>query len=162
MDSISVDNRPIADAVEVRDKMQRLFDDLGRPAETVDEQIDQLSQLKDGWYRMHGIKGEMIDERVIQCARRFFEQYALAAQIPAPFIFPTPEGGMRLEWINDSYGRHRLVAELVVVEGKLTAYFDNWYTDEEEKVTLNSNPEIATQTFCQLLIKHFQKASNIQ
>ncbi len=56
--------------------------------------IEELKTLKDGW--LDG-KGRAPHEQQLDWFARDFEAY-YPADLPYPFIYPTPEGGLQVEW----------------------------------------------------------------
>lgn len=58
--------------------------------------LESFKQLKDGWYNGSGFAPNLEKlESVIANLRRF------PADLPNPFVFPTVEGGILLEWADD-------------------------------------------------------------
>ena len=60
---------------------------------------EELARLKDGW--LDG-KGKALDGFALQrLAHRFDEPFA--PDLPLPYLYPTPEGGVQAEWTLGSW-----------------------------------------------------------
>lgn len=56
--------------------------------------LDELSQLEVGW---DGADARPVDRLALDHAWRLAEQ-SIRADLPAPELFPVPDGGVQLEW----------------------------------------------------------------
>jgi hypothetical protein len=78
-------------------------------AETL-EQIDKLAELDRGW---NGYRAGRITDEARQRAKGLVEMLVnLPTRVPPPSVAPTPNGGVRLQWITP-----RKVVEIIFVAG---------------------------------------------
>lgn len=102
---------------------------LDTPMQSYSEQIEDIGKLnKKGWDREGHPKevwfaepAEPINTDLIRFLKEMFEETLADQHMPPPFIFPTPEGGITLEWFaeydeRDESGRYRdtMMAEFVI------------------------------------------------
>ena len=85
--------------------------------------IAEIEQLPYGW---HEGTSPSIGSGAIDKARSVVTQLAFDS-LPTPSIFPTPEGGISLEWSTD-----RLKAEVVLAPTGDTAEFSDWHPMSSE------------------------------
>ncbi len=67
---------------------------LHEPDQTIDEQLDKLSNIENGWNGPDS-KGPRYED--IDWVRSILARYWLS-DMPTPFIFPTESGGFNMEW----------------------------------------------------------------
>lgn len=60
----------------------------------VETRLDELAALKDGW--LNG-RGSVLDAAGLNALAEAFEQY-FDTELPLPYLYPTPEGGILAEW----------------------------------------------------------------
>lgn len=61
----------------------------------IGEQLDALRMLEAGWFEGDG---DAYDPAGLDWARALLEAVAEAFELPTPFVYPTPEGEIRVEW----------------------------------------------------------------
>ena len=91
----------------------------------VESRLDELALLEDGW--LDG-EGDAISPLLIQLVRDKFHK---PEGLPQPFVYPTPEGGITVEWVFSSEDN----------EGE-----DSWIEIEFSRVTYPSGVE-GTEAF---------------
>lgn len=64
----------------------------------LDKRLNYLGKIEPGW--LEG-KGTSIDSEILARVKSVLEQ-ALHLHVPRPRLFPTPEGGVQMEWTNAS------------------------------------------------------------
>ena len=62
-------------------------------------QLDELRSLADGWLDGDGVAP---DKEGLDWLAGYFETY-YSDELPVPRIYPTPEGGVQIEWTLNSY-----------------------------------------------------------
>lgn len=60
---------------------------------TIDERLAELAALEEDW---NNYRADRIDAEVIARVRKFFD--LLDYVFPKPYLFPTPSGGINIEW----------------------------------------------------------------
>jgi hypothetical protein len=71
-----------------------------RPIDSLDvgSRLEELSRLQDGW--LNGEGHALSKEGLLRLGGLFDASFG--ADLPLPFIYPTPEGGVQAEWnVND-------------------------------------------------------------
>ncbi|NTU49721.1 MAG: hypothetical protein HGA87_02295 [Desulfobulbaceae bacterium] len=98
----------------------------------ISERLDELKNLNDGW--LDG-EGTAPNPEVLNWLSNSFTRY-YSAELPLPYIYPTAEGGIQVEW--------SLPPNDVSLEIDLTTHQGEWHclnlnTNEEETDTFNLN-----------------------
>lgn len=91
---------------------------FGPVAYAIDHQLAPLRNLPYDW---DSYGGRPLDRRVAEIARRFLTWIAIEGR-PAPFIVPTPTGGLSVEWRR---GNRELILEFagVAPASSVSVYF---------------------------------------
>ena len=96
--------------------------------------IDKLAGLKDGWLDGYGYKPSRL---LLDWFTRSYEE--IEDEIPYPYIFPTPDGGINLEW-----NLPNIDAEMEIPPSKIGEFFFT-YNDsldaKEDLFDLNKKEE---------------------
>ena len=71
----------------------------------ISARLEELRKMKDGW--LDG-DGDAPSNGGLDWLASSFERH-FPADLPSPYIFPTPEGGVEAEW---SIGRHSVIFEV--------------------------------------------------
>ena len=71
-----------------------------RSLESISERIDELAELKAGWYGIDGNPGEDVSPESVTAARKALEIIADVELAERPFIAPDPEGILSYEWFD--------------------------------------------------------------
>lgn len=118
-----------------------LLDPLDVPA-----RLDELRLLRDGWFEGGGRAPTSagLDWLSEKFARAYPED------LPLPFVYPTPEGGIRLEW---SLGSHDVTLDIDLATYGAGLHVLNLNSDEEREVELN----LDEPTEWARLVGHFQR-----
>ena len=94
--------------------------------------LDEFRSLEDGWFEGEGraLRSEGLDWFAEQFERRY------PADLPLPHLYPTPDGGIRAEWSQDSHA--------IILEANLENHSASWLwfdrdsdTDHERELDLN-------------------------
>ena len=97
--------------------------------------LEEFRALEDGWFEDTGkapdLKG--LDWLADHFNRNFPDD------LPLPYTFPTPKGGVEMEWLFDSQSIH-LEIDIVEHRGNWLRY-DKYADDNEEERDLNLNDE---------------------
>ncbi len=96
-----------------------ILDDLDVPA-----RLDELRELREGW--LEG-KGKVPTAESLDWFASAFE-HNFPDDLPLPFIYPTPEGGIQAEWSLDSY---EVTWEIDLDQHKSEWHALNMQTDDE-------------------------------
>ena len=92
--------------------------------------LDELRRLKDGW--LDGLGKAPTAESLDWLARTFCAQYS--ADLPRPYIYPTAEGGVQLEW---SLGSREASLEILLDDRSAEWHVLDLSSDEQEVRSLN-------------------------
>ncbi|CCQ96694.1 hypothetical protein CULT_480023 [[Clostridium] ultunense Esp] len=91
-----------------------LLDSLNVPT-----RLEELSLLKDGWFDG---EGKALDKNGIKWFADLFTRF-YPDELPLPYVFPTIEGDIRLEWSMGPYEASLELVELFLVGVLLRAPF---------------------------------------
>jgi hypothetical protein len=96
----------------------------------VTSRLEELAQLKDGWFEG---AGRALNCSGIQWLSRTFDSN-LCDELPLPYVYPTPEGGIQMEW-----GLNGTEVSMVI---DLNCHTAEWHSfnlssDEEQTRSLN-------------------------
>jgi hypothetical protein len=105
----------------------------------VPARLDELRLLKDGWLDGDGIapKPEGLD-----WLAQAFDQY-FPDQLPLPFVYPTAEGGVSVEW---PIGTNEISLEIDLAKHKGELHRLNTQTNQEEMTEINLKEEPGWRT----------------
>ena len=92
--------------------------------------LDEFRTLKDGWYE--GVGRAPRSEGLNWLATQFEQHYP--ADLPLPYLYPTPEGGVRAEW---SQGPNAVVLETDLDNHSASWLWFNRDSDAEHERELN-------------------------
>jgi hypothetical protein len=65
----------------------------------INARIDELSYLKDGWYNGEGVAPH---RSLLKVFNEYFEAF-YDATLPLPYLYPTIDGGLQAEWVNENF-----------------------------------------------------------
>ena len=99
-------------------------------ADEVDELVDELSNLNGAWFDESA--GEAIDSQIIHTLKGGVPTLIEHQNLPMPYVYPTLEGGLRLEW---DLGNWEVEAEFERNQQILGLAF-NLVTDEEQEFNI--------------------------
>lgn len=88
----------------------------------ISKQIDTIRSLKDGWLDGEGV---VPTEEGLQWVEEKIEKFFGAEEMPLPFIYPTPSGGIQIEW-------HRL--DDFSLEIDLEKKYGEFYSMKDEEI----------------------------
>ena len=74
-------------------------------SQKISERLDELRNMQDGWLDGDGVAPSHAG---LDWLNSSFERY-LPMNLPLPYMFPTPEGGIEAEW---SIGRYSVMFEI--------------------------------------------------
>ncbi len=97
----------------------------------IPSRIEEFRSLKDGW--LNGEKGLIPSEEDLSWFSDAFESYFVDDLI-LPYLFPTPEGGLLLEW---TIGDHDMSLEVLLPKHTAQWHDYNLGTEKDEVKTLN-------------------------
>jgi hypothetical protein len=111
-----------------------LLDPLDVPA-----RLDELRLLKDGWFEGKG--NAPVSAGIDWLSDEFTRAYP--EELPLPFVYPTPEGGIRLEW---SLGSNEVTLDIDLATHVADLHALNLNSDKvyEESLNLNEPAEWAS------------------
>ncbi|MGM0558144.1 MAG: hypothetical protein ACQEVA_17300 [Myxococcota bacterium] len=93
----------------------------------LEQRFDELHEIEDGWY--HG-QGFAPREDIMDAVLDFVREAAYEHNAYLPFVYPTPEGGLQLEWELDDWDVEIEVepdgAVLVMAENRTDQTWDEW------------------------------------
>lgn len=94
--------------------------------------LEELAELKDGWFEGHGLAPSRVS---LQWLSKTYEA-SLPDDLPLPYAYPTPEGGIQLEW---NFGTTEVSLEI-----DLAQHLGQWHaidlkTEGETERMLNLN-----------------------
>jgi hypothetical protein len=92
--------------------------------------LDQLLLLKDGW--LEGRGSAPTSSGVDWLRDKFAQHYP--EDLPMPFVYPTPEGGIRLEW---SFQSHEITVDIDLGAGIGAFHSLSFASDEEHSENLD-------------------------
>jgi len=98
-----------------------ILDPLDVPA-----RIDELRFLKEGW--LDGKNGVAFDKQDLDWFSEIFEKY-FSSDLPLPYIYPVPEGGLVLEW---SIADHDVSLEVLFFERTAQWHDYDLISDKED------------------------------
>ena len=104
-----------------------LLDALDVPA-----RLEQLRLLKDGWFEGGG---KAPDAAGIDWLSDAFTR-VYPENLPLPYIYPTPEGSVRLEW---ALGSHEVSLDIDLMQHKANLHTLNLSSDKDQEDELNLN-----------------------
>ena len=90
--------------------------------------ISELATLKDGWYDGDGIA---FDPQSLSRLRSVIDEMLTAHDIPAPYLYPTPQGEINAEW---TLGDWEVEITFDRAMAKPTALATNSRTREKEEI----------------------------
>lgn len=102
-----------------------VLDPLDVPA-----RLDELSLLKDGW--LEGTGSAPIAAGIVWLSDKFAQVYP--EDLPLPFVYPTADGGIRLEWSLDP---HDVTLEIDLAKHTAGLHELNLTSDEDREQILN-------------------------
>ena len=110
-----------------------LFDPLD-----VSARLAEFKDMKDGWFEGEGIAPSL--DGLDWLASAFERRYA--SDVPSPYLYPMPEGGIRAEW---SFGANAIVLEIDLSEHTAEwLWFDrDSDANEERRLNLDDDGEWA-------------------
>jgi len=103
-----------------------------RPVDPLDvpARLDELRLLKDGWFEGHGSAPTATG--IDWLSDRFTRTYP--EDLPLPFVYPTPDGGIRLEW---SLEPHDITLDIDLAKHTASLHELNLASDEDQEEKLN-------------------------
>lgn len=96
----------------------------------VSARLEEIQQLRDGWHEGNGTAPPL--EGLKWLDRQMAEKYP--DDMPLPYIYPTPNGGIRFEW---TLGNLDISLDIDLVNKTAWAHLLDLDTDEEEEKNLN-------------------------
>ena len=110
-------------------KEEMLLQILHEPDQSIDEQLDRLSRIKDGW---NGPDSRAPRSQDVNWLRSTLADNWLL-DMPTPFIFPMESGGFNMEWYIDQ-AHHGLEIDCT----RRTGFWEFWdrKTEQEHEETL--------------------------
>ena len=117
----------------------------------VPSRLEELERLEDGW--LDG-EGRALDKRGIRWFVEMFER-SFPNDLPLPYIYPTADGNIQLEWTLGNY-ELSLKVDLINRLGEWQAV--NVETDEEEYYELHLDRPEEWEKVCSRLLR-IQKPS---
>ncbi len=106
-----------------------ILDPLDVPA-----RLAELNELENGWLHGHGLAPPR--EGLLWLANKFDQCFP--AELPLPYAYPTPEGGMRLEW---TLGSQDVSLEIDLATRQGDWHVLNQATDATQERSLDLNQE---------------------
>jgi len=97
-------------------------------------QFEKLRTIKDGW--LDGV-GSSIDVDLLRRVRTWLGDH-VRDSIPRPTLFPTPEGGVEVEWVA---GRYDVSVEFDPVSGKVAWHALDLDTCEVDEMDVSMDDE---------------------
>jgi hypothetical protein len=92
--------------------------------------LDEIAQLQDGWLDGEGLTPNRESlSRLTQLFENHFE-----ADLPLPFLYPTPNGGMQAEW---SLGKQSITLEVNIDQLRGEYHALNIESGDADEETLN-------------------------
>jgi len=117
-------------------KMQHSLDVSGR--------IEELRLIENGWLDGDGLA---MDKEGLNWFSKSFEEN-FSPELPRPYIFPLPDGGIQMEWNNTKYSAN---LELNLVDKKAEYYCITKQTKEIYEEDLDFNDKTTWITLNELL-----------
>ena len=102
----------------------------------VPARLHEFQTLSDGWYEGHGLAPK---QKGLDWLSRQFDQY-FSPQAPLPYTYPTPEGGVRLEW---TLGDANCVLEVDLEDHSGSWLWFDLQSDAEDEASINMEEEEA-------------------
>lgn len=96
----------------------------------VPARLDELRLLRDGWFEGNG--RAPTSAGIDWLSDKFTRAYS--EDLPLPFVYPTPEGGIRLEW---SLGSHDITLDIDLAEHVASLHAFDLKSNEELEGKLN-------------------------
>ena len=97
---------------------------------SIPDRLGELRNMKDGWLDGDGTAPRHAG---LDWLASSFERY-FPIDLPLPYIFPTPEGGVEAEW---SIGRHSVIFEIDLESRQGDWLHFDKQSDEEDAQSLN-------------------------
>ena len=102
----------------------------------VSNRLDEFRDLKDGWFEGKGLVPDSIGlDWLSEC----FEQPYLG-DLPLPHTFPTPDGGIEMEWFGYRYSLI-LTVDLKTHKGSWLVFQDDSEYEEDRILDLDSQED---------------------
>lgn len=98
------------------------------------KRLDELANLSQGWY--DGEQGEIIPKDSIIKFKKLFLDKELLYTLSKPFIYPTIDGGLSIEWDFQKF-HATLDVDMKTFEAKLLYYSADDKLDDEKTVEYN-------------------------
>lgn len=95
----------------------------------IETRLEELSELKDGW--LNG-KGKAPDSDALRALTHKFERF-FDTELPLPYIYPTPDGGIQAEW---TIGGTEISLEIELPSQQAFYQALNIHTGKEEDLEL--------------------------
>ena len=101
--------------------------------------LDELRLLKDGW--LEG-EGDAPSEKGLDWLAEALEKH-IPEDVPSPFLYPTPEGGVQMEW---SMGTTEISLDIDLGKRLAVWHSLNFETDVEECESMDLGDEASWQS----------------
>ena len=116
----------------------------------LDVRIAEIAKLQEGWFEPGSSR---LDPDGLAKFRSLMQDVLSQGDIPAPYIYPTPEGGAQAEW---SFPHCEVSATASLASGALHLHATHLETDRSRDIETTLNADNAVDAFREFMSEFMQ------